>query len=117
MSKDYIPNKKEIYALIDMADESLRSAKFRLKEEFLRGAVSDSYYTAFYVAKALLLQNGHISKTHTGTVRLFGENFVKNGLIKKEYGQWFAKLLRERTEADYDSLREIHEEEAKEAIE
>lgn len=112
----FTPNKKEIKALLDLADESLRSARLRLKEEFYRGAVSDSYYTVFYITKALLLSKGFISKTHTGTVRLFGENFIKTGIVGKKYGQWLTSLLQERTEADYDALREFDFDEANQAV-
>ena len=73
-------------------------------------------YAVFYTAKALLLDKGLISKTHTGTVRLFGENFIKTGIIEKKYGQWLSSLLQERTEADYDALREFDFEEASQAF-
>lgn len=114
--KEFTPNEKEIEAFLSLADESLRSAKLRLKEDFYRGTVSDSYYAVFYTAKALLLDKGLISKTHTGTVRLFGENFIKTGIIEKKYGQWLSSLLQERTEADYDALREFDFEEASQAV-
>ncbi len=45
--KEFTPNEKEIEAFLSLADESLRSAKLRLKEDFYRGTVSDSYYAVF----------------------------------------------------------------------
>lgn len=116
MNKKFIPNPKEIEALVKLSEESLASAKLRLKEKFLRGAVSDSYYAAFYIAKAALLKKGFISKTHTGTVRLFGEKFIKTGKVNKEYGQWLHQLLEERIEADYEALHDFDYKETKEAV-
>lgn len=113
----YKANPREIRALVNLAQESLESAKLRLDENFFRGSVSDSYYAAFYITKAALLNNDIITKTHSGTQRKFGENFVKTGMVDKSYGQWLSKALEERTEADYDALVEFTHEEAKEAYE
>jgi hypothetical protein len=110
------PNPEEIEALVEMAKENLQSAHLQLKEGFLRGAVSSAYYAAFNIAKAVLIKNGKVSKTHSGTLRLFGQEFVKKGKIDKKYGQLLNNLLEERTEADYEALRTFRRSEAEEAI-
>lgn len=110
------PNPEEIEALTDMAEENLQSAHLQFKEGFLRGAVSSAYYAAFNMAKAVLIKDGHFSKTHSGTLRLFGQEFVKKGRIDKRYGQLLNNLLEERTEADYEALRTFSSSEAEEAI-
>lgn len=114
---NFSANKEEIIKLITLSEDILKSAKSRLKEEFFRGSVSDSYYAAFYVAKAALLAKNVTSKTHKGTIRLFGENFVKKGLIDKKYGKWFNDLFEGRTKATYDVMLEVNEEKAKKDIE
>ncbi len=68
------------------------------------------------MAKAVLLKKGLISKMHKGNIRLFGDNFIKTGEIDKKYGQWLSNLLKERTDAAYEALREFDSEEALEAV-
>lgn len=99
-----------------MSDESIKSAELRLSEEFIRGAVSDSYYAAFYILKAILIKNGFITKTHKGAIQIFGEKFINSGKIEKKYGQWLGRLLKERTEATYEATRDFDYDEAIEAL-
>jgi len=110
-------SKSELAALQSLADESLRSAELMLKEGFYRGAVNDSYYAAFYAAKAALLVINLAPKTHKGTARLFGDNYVKMNKIDRKYGKWLNRLLEERTEATYDAMQEFDEKEANNAVE
>ena len=116
-NKKFIPSPEEIKAFIKLSEDSLKSAQLRLEEDFFRGTVSDAYYAAFYIVKAALINKGIISKTHSGTINLFGENFVKNRQVDEKYGKWLKELLKERTDATYEALREFSHQEAKEALE
>lgn len=116
-NKKFTPSPEEIKAFIKLSEDSLKSAKSHLKESFYRGAVSDAYYAAFYIIKAALLNKSVISKTHSGTINLFGENFVKTGEIDTKYGHWLNKLFKKRTDATYEALREFNLKETKEAVE
>jgi len=117
MSKqDFTPSSEEITAWLSLAAEKLKAAKMQLNEQLYRSAISDSYYAAFYVAKAALLSLGFITKSHSGTVKLFGEQFIKTGKVAKNYGQWLSFLQELRTEADYEALVKFNHEQAAEAV-
>lgn len=117
MNQGFNPNRDEIKALIDLAQENLKLAKLELKQGFIRGAISKAYYVFLDTARAALLSKGIITKTHGSSVAKFGEVFIKSGQIAKDYGRWFNRALRARQEADYEALKSFASEEAKELIE
>lgn len=67
------------------------------------------YYSIFYMATALLLNNGIASKSHSGAMHLFGEQFVKSGKIEKADAQLYTRLFQMRQSGDYDDMFDIKE--------
>jgi len=53
---------------------------------------------------ALLLQFGLSAKTHAGIRSLFNEHIIRDGLLPKEYGDFYSKLFDVRHEADYADM-------------
>ena len=109
-------HKKEIEALLKISQQNLTDAKALLKSGGYRSAISRAYYMFLDLAKAALLTEGIIIKSHTGAVTNFAETFVKRGLIKGDYGRAFRRALEIRFEADYEALHEFTKEEAEEVI-
>lgn len=62
------------------------------------------YYSVYHICSALLLSNGVISKSHSGTIHLFGEKFIRSGVLPKEYGKLITRLFELRLSGDYDDL-------------
>lgn len=116
MNRDFTPNKDEIRALLNLAEENLRLAKLEFQENFIRGTISKAYYVFLDMARAALLSKSLITKTHSSAITKFGEEFIKTGLLPKEYGRWFNRALRARQEADYEALKSFTVEEAQEII-
>ena len=117
MMEEFKPNKDEIEALVSLAEENLKLAKLEFKENFIRGAITKSYYVFLDMARADLLSKGIITKTHGSTVAKFAEEYIKSGQIAKEYGRWFNRALRARQEADYEVLKTFTADEAKDIME
>ena len=117
MMEEFKPNKDEIEALVSLAEENLKLAKLEFKENFIRGAITKSYYVFLDMARAALLSKGIITKTHGSTVAKFAEEYIKSGQIAKEYGRWFNRALRARQEADYEVLKTFTADEAKDIME
>jgi uncharacterized protein (UPF0332 family) len=65
-------------------------------------AVNRMYYACFYAVNALLIRHGMETKTHAGTQRLFGLNFIKTGKIDEQSGQFYSALFEMRQDADYE---------------
>ena len=110
------PTEKEIKALLDSAKSRIESARILMKKEKYRDAISRSYYAFLDSARAALLSKGKFTKTHAGTLTLFGLEFGKNKKIPSELLKFYKKIKRDREEADYRFLREFSKEEVKEAI-
>ncbi|MGQ9543919.1 MAG: HEPN domain-containing protein [Candidatus Bathyarchaeia archaeon] len=105
-----------------MSSEStqyLRKAEARLEaaEELLRAGryedtVSRAYYCVLCCARAALTMKDSHPKTHEGTLRMFGELFVKGEGWPKMMGVNFSRLKALMEKADYSPSIEVTGEDA-----
>ena len=81
-----------------------------------RGAVSSAvnrlYYAAFYAARALLATEGLDASRHSGVITLFGQRFVKNGIIPPEIAKALPRSFEKRLDTDYEDFSAIDQKEA-----
>lgn len=73
------------------------------------------YFACYHAAKAVLLKLGYKPQGHAGTVSLFGEHLVLEGLVAREKGKFLARSQTGREKADYEyeyDLQEISQLEA-----
>lgn len=64
---------------LDEADESIEEAVILLQGGKSGGALNRAYYAMFYATLALLAIKGPGASKHSGVIRLFHENYVKDG--------------------------------------
>ena len=88
-------------AEMQRAAEALGEARLLCDAERWGGAVSRAYYALFHAVKALLVSQGLEPKTHQGVETLFGQHFIKAGLVELEWAAHFVRLQRYREQADY----------------
>jgi len=88
-------------AEMQRAAEALGEARLLCDAERWAGAVSRGYYALFHAVKALLVSQGLEAKTHQGVETLFGQHFIKAGLVEREWAAHFVRLQRYREQADY----------------
>ncbi|MDR2624284.1 MAG: HEPN domain-containing protein [Methanobrevibacter sp.] len=74
----------EIRLIFQRALKTLKVAESNFNNGFYPDSINRSYYAVFYAAKALLLKKGITNKTHTGTIRQFGLEYVVNDTFDKE---------------------------------
>lgn len=98
------------------AHEHLQMADMGLGAGLYRRCVSEAYYAFLDAADAALVARGIRTKSHSGTIDLFGLHFVKPGLIDAKFADWFRKIRKDRIDADYERMREFSEAEAREAL-
>lgn len=60
------------------------------------------YYAAYNAVSALLIANGYTAQSHSGVIHLFGQNFIKTGILPAETGRLYHKLFTMRQTGDYD---------------
>jgi uncharacterized protein (UPF0332 family) len=80
---------------------TLKDANLLYTKGSLFSAVNRLYYSMFYAVTALLLKKGISSPKHSGTIALFNANFIKTGIIPKEYGKFYSRLFEFRQKGDY----------------
>ncbi len=91
--------------------ETLRDASF------WDTAANRLYYAAFHAVSALLIHDGHSVSSHRGVVAMFGQYYIKNGIIPLEYGKLYSQLQTMREESDYNCSYEATAEDIARKIE
>lgn len=109
-------SKKFVEASLLRAEKALRSAKLLEENGELEDAVSRAYYAMFHAARAILFSKGAKAKTHRGTISLFGEKIVKEGVLSKEFADMLRKAFDLRQKSDYELYAELNEELVEEVI-
>jgi uncharacterized protein (UPF0332 family) len=91
----------QIRAILDMAEEKLKSARLLLNAGHWRDAASRAYYCAFHAASAVLLAKGLSFSRHSQAIGAFNREFVKSGLFPRETGRRLNKMQTDREAGDY----------------
>lgn len=108
---------KEIAELMKKARIYLKGAErdFNTGDYFL--SVSRCYYSMFTAARALLLKKGIAPKTHKGTIKKFGEEYIKTGVFPEELGKAYSYVESLREISDYGtSINDIDRKDAEKAL-
>lgn len=95
---------------MEHATKTLWEADVLVKNELWNIAVNRFYYACFYAVTALLHNEGHETKTHSGAQRLFNLHFVKPGVVDRALGELYSVLMDMRQDADYEDEVEYAEE-------
>ncbi|MCA1760663.1 MAG: HEPN domain-containing protein [Bacteroidales bacterium] len=95
---------------ISRAWEAYEEAIILSKENHWNTVANRLYYSCFYIASALLLQQGKRFESHKGVKSEFHRSFVKEGIVNKESGKTFNRLFNLRHEGDYADFKRLTEE-------
>ena len=107
MSKDDI---KAIVAYrIEKAYAAMQEAEDMIASQHWNLAMQRMYYACFYMASALLLSAGIKAQTHSGVMGQLGMNYVTKGLLGKEDGRLYSRLLQNRITGDYNDFFDFEE--------
>ena len=93
----------EYKKLLSLSREELEIAALLLEREHYRTCLSRSYYSVYYATQALLLSQNLDASTHKGTIRLFGQHFVKTGQFSSEWAKILSDAYELRQLSDYDA--------------
>ena len=96
---------------LERANKTLSEAISNIENHCWHAAANRLYYACFYAACALLINNGHATRTHNGVFSLLGAHFVSTGLISKEQNKFYRRILELRQTGDYDDFIEYTENE------
>ena len=108
--------KPQTQALLEKAQRSIDAALILFREGQPEFAASRAYYAIFYVAEALLHEEGLIFKSHSAVHSAFGKTFAKTGKIDPKYHRLILDAFRIRQESDYLTSPTITAKAARELI-
>jgi len=102
---------------LQRAHETIVEAKGNIEMQYWHAAANRLYYACYYAVLGLLIKNGYSSRTHSGTIGLFGIHFVKTGIVSREQNKFFRKLFDLRQGGDYDDWFYLDETDIKPLLE
>jgi uncharacterized protein (UPF0332 family) len=103
--------------VIEKAERYVSSARLLYEDGDNASAVSRAYYAMFFMARALLREEGVDPKTHAGVVNQFGLRLGKNGPVDARYGSLFRQAQQLREMGEYaESVYEIPASDAEEMV-
>jgi uncharacterized protein (UPF0332 family) len=107
----------EVHAYLEKAARSFDAAGVLLANGDVDFAASRAYYGCFYVAEALLFDEGLSVSTHAGVIGEYGRLFAKTGRLDRRFHRLLNRSFRARQSADYDMDFDLDDAEVHEMIE
>lgn len=89
---------------VEKARDTIHDVSFLIENGKLPLAVNRIYYGAFYILSALALQYQFTTSKHQQLIGWFNRDFIKKGLLGKEYGEFIHKAYDKRSRGDYDDF-------------
>lgn len=93
--------KPETQALLEKARRSMQAAGNLKRDGFTDFAASRAYYAMFYIAEALLLEQGLSYSSHAAVIGAFGKLFAKTGRLDARFHRYLLDAQDTRNVGDY----------------
>lgn len=107
---------KDIEILTTRAQTFLRTAERTMSDGDYDSYASRCYYATFALAQAVLLTRNLRAASHKGVISLFGEHFVKTGILEGHMGRAINYACDTRIVGDYGVSRSVAREEAEDLL-
>ena len=85
--------------LLEKARRAIHAAETLLQHGDVDFAAGRAYYAMFYVAEGLLSERGLHSRRHGGVHVLFGQQFIKTGLMDAKFHRFLLDAFDRRLQA------------------
>lgn len=99
------------------AKEKLLSAKVLLEVGAFKDSIGRSYYAMFSSVRAILALDKIDYAKHAGVIAYFQKEYVKTGIIDKEYSKYISSAFQIRNNCDYADFFLVSKEDAQEQFE
>ncbi len=107
---------KDIEILAAKAQTFLHTAERAMSDGDYDSCASRCYYAMFSIAQAALLTKGLSASSHKGVISLFGEHFVKTGVLEGHMGRTLNYAYDTRIVGDYGVSASVAQDEAEELL-
>lgn len=91
------------------AEETLEEAILLSETKRWNAVVNRLYYSCFYIVIALLLKKDINPSSHDGVKNQFGQQYVKTGIISKDFARLYSLLFDYRLKGDYGDMFDFGE--------
>ena len=88
--------------------------KVMLTTTTLDSTVNRLYYAMFYAVNALLITKELYSSKHSGVRSIFNREIVNEGLIEKQWGEFFTDMFDRRQKGDYKDFVKFEKQDVEE---
>ena len=92
---------------VSRSRETWKETEGIIESGYWYAAANRMYYACYYMASALLLKDGYSARTHSGIIVLFGQHYVKTGIVPSELGKFYSQLFELRQSGDYDDWKVV----------
>ncbi len=108
--------KPETSALLEKANLSIQAAKKMLQDGYLDFAASRAYYAMFYVAEALLLEDGLSYNSHSAVISAYGKEFARTGRMDTRFHRYLLDGQDLRNIGDYGIGQGVSKEQVQDSL-
>lgn len=102
MSLSFEERKVVVEFRIEKAYRALEQAQGVVELQYWETIANRLYYAAYNAVSALLIAYGYTAHSHDGVIHLFGQHFVKPGIVDVKDGKLYHQLFSMRLTGDYD---------------
>ena len=102
MSLSFDERKAVVEFRIEKARRALEQAQGVVELQYWETIANRLYYAAYNAVSAMLIAYGYTAHSHDGVIHLFGQHFVKPGLVDIKDGKLYHHLFSMRLTGDYD---------------
>lgn len=107
----------EVQHLLELAEESHAVAKVLIDTGHARFSATQSYYTIFYLAQAMLFTKELTFSKHSAVIAAYGKEFAKTNLLDPKFHRYMLQAQKLRQIGHYGEDGEVvTEEQALEAF-
>jgi len=99
---------------LEKAKNTLSYAKSYVDDTTLDSTVNRIYYAMFYAVNALLITKELYSSKHSGVRSIFNREIVNEGLIEKQWGEFFTDMFDRRQKGDYKDFVKFEKQDVEE---
>jgi uncharacterized protein (UPF0332 family) len=108
--------KPDQIALIEKAKSSLAAARLLADDGYFDFSVARAYYTMFYLAEAILLEENKSFSKHSAVIAAFGQLFANAGRVPIELHRYLIDGFDSRNVGDYQTGQSLGPDDANEQI-
>lgn len=101
---------------LEKAQVAYNETVWLMEKESWSGAAGRLYYALFHSVSALLIHDRHTVNSHKGSHILFGNYYIKTGILPKEFGAIYSQMEAIREEGEYNCTYRVTQEELQQKL-